>query len=60
MSKLIEIFKFFFPVFKSQHDIEEAFLSESTEIYDLERRMRLNDNAARYGACGLVYGTMMR
>jgi hypothetical protein len=56
----MEIFKSFFPDFKSQHDIEEAFLSESTDVYDLERRMRLIDNAARDGARGLVYGTMMR
>lgn len=59
MSILIEIFKSFFPDFKSQHDIEEGFLSESTDVYDLERRMRLIDNAARDGARGLVYGTMM-
>lgn len=59
MSKLIEIIKSFLPAFKSQHDIEEAFLSESIDVCDLERRMRLIDSDARDAARGLVYGTMM-
>lgn len=59
MSKLIEIIKSLVPGFKSQHDIEEAFLSESADACDLERRMRLLDSDARQAACGLVYGTIM-
>lgn len=59
MSKLIELIKAFIPGFKSQHDIEEAFLSESSDACDLERRMRLIDHDARDSARGLVFGTMM-
>jgi hypothetical protein len=59
MSKLIEIIKSFLPAFKSQHDMEEAFLSEASDVSDLERRMRLIDSDARESASGLVYGTMM-
>lgn len=59
MSRLIELIKSLLPVFKSQHDIEEAFLSEACDVSDLERRMRLIDNDARKGARGLLYGTMM-
>jgi hypothetical protein len=59
MSKLIEIIKSFLPAFKSQHDIDEAFLSESSDACDLERRMRLIDNAARDSARSLVFGNLM-
>lgn len=59
MSNLIEIIKSFLPAFKSQHDIEEAFLSEASDVCDLERRMRLIDSDAREAARSLVYGTMM-
>ncbi len=59
MSKLIEIITSFIPVFKSQHDVEEAFLSEAADASDLERRMRLIDRDAREAARGLVYGTLM-
>ncbi|PKO62422.1 MAG: DUF3563 domain-containing protein [Betaproteobacteria bacterium HGW-Betaproteobacteria-18] len=59
MSKLIELIKAFMPGFKSQHDIDEAFLAESSDACDLERRMRLLDSDARDSAHGLVFGTMM-
>ncbi len=59
MSNLIEIIKSFLPAFKSQHDMEEAFLSEASDVSDLERRMRLLDSDAREATRGLVYGTMM-
>ncbi len=59
MSKLIELIKALIPGFKSQHDIEESFLSESTDACDLERRMRLLDSRARDDARSLAFGTMM-
>ncbi len=59
MSKLIELIKAFIPGFKSQHDIEVAFLAESSDVCDLERRMRLIDSDTRDGARGLLFGTMM-
>jgi len=59
MSKLIELIKAFIPGFKTQHEIEEAFLSEATDACDLERRMRLMDRDARDSARGLVFGNQM-
>ena len=59
MSTLIGFIKSFFPAFKSQHDLEEAFLSEASDVCDLERRMRVIDSDAHEAARGLVYGTLM-
>jgi hypothetical protein len=59
MSKLIELIKAFIPGFKTQHEIDEAFLSESSDACDLERRMRLMDRDARDSARGLVFGNQM-
>jgi hypothetical protein len=56
---LIDLIKSLFPAFKSQHDIEEAFLSEASDVCDLERRMRLIDSDTRAGSRGLIYGTQM-
>ncbi|PIY28305.1 MAG: DUF3563 domain-containing protein [Comamonadaceae bacterium CG_4_9_14_3_um_filter_60_33] len=59
MSKLTELIKALIPGFKSQHDMNEAFLSESTDVSDLERRMRLLDGDAQDRSRTLVFGTMM-
>lgn len=59
MSKLIKLIKAFIPGFRSQHDIDEAFLSGSSDVCDLERRMRLLDSDARDNAHSLAFGTMM-
>ena len=59
MSKLIELIKAFIPGFKTQHEIDEAFLSGSSDTCDLERRMRLMDQDARESARGLVFGNLM-
>lgn len=51
MFALIEIIKSFFSGFiKSQHDLDETFLSESADRYDLERRLRLIDRDGLAGA----------
>lgn len=39
MSKLVQLIKALAPNFKSQKDTEDAYLSKSTDVYDLERRM---------------------
>jgi hypothetical protein len=39
MSKLIEILKALKPCFATQRDLDEAYLAQSADIYDLERRM---------------------
>jgi Protein of unknown function (DUF3563) len=59
MFALIEIIKSFFAGFvKSQYDIDEAFLSESADRFDLERRQRMIDRdglsgARHFGSCHL-------
>lgn len=59
MSKTIELIKAFFLGFKSQRDTEAAFLAESADVCDLERRLRLIDSDRRDGARGLLFGTQM-
>jgi predicted transcriptional regulator len=59
MSKLMELIKALIPGFKTQHEIDEAFLSESSDACDLQRRMRLMDKDARDSARGLVFGNLM-
>lgn len=59
MSRLMEIIKSLLPAFKSRHDIEEAFLSDASDVSDLERRMRLIDSDTRAGSRGLIYGNQM-
>lgn len=59
MSKLIELIKALTPHFKCQQDLDEAYLCESIDVFDLERRMRLVDVATRDKARNLMFGTMM-
>lgn len=59
MSNLIELIKALIPSFKSQQDLDEAYLCGSADVVDLERRMRLVDIAARDNARSLMFGTMM-
>ena len=57
------LFHFFIKLFsvRSQQDQDEAYLAQSTDIYDLERRMRQLDSrhydARRHGG---TYGLFMR
>lgn len=39
MSKFIRLIKALAVSFKSQKDLDDAYLSASTDVYDLERRM---------------------
>ena len=50
MSKLIELIKAYLPKLRSQKDREDAYLIESVDIYDLERRMQEIDSRAN-GFC---------
>ena len=59
MSKLIERIKALIPIIKSQKDLDDAYLSQSADVYDLERRMRQIDAASRDTARSLIFGTMM-
>lgn len=57
------VFRFFKQLFSvpSQREQDEAYLSQATDIYDLERRMRQIDrrgyDAQRHGG---TYGLFMR
>lgn len=59
MSHLIELIKALIPNLKSQSGLDEAYLCESADVVDLERRMRRVDVAARNNAPSLMFGTMM-
>jgi hypothetical protein len=59
MSTLIEFIKTLIPHLQSQKEQEEAYLAESSDVYDLERRMREIDTATRNNAQNLVFGTLM-
>jgi hypothetical protein len=43
MSNLTELIKALLPSFKSQTDLDNAYLCESINVFDLERRMRAID-----------------
>jgi len=43
------------PNIKSQKDFDDAYLSESADIYDLERRMCKIDQRCSNASRGLVY-----
>ena len=40
MSQLLELIKALVPKLRSQKEIDEAYLNESFDIYEVERRMR--------------------
>jgi hypothetical protein len=56
MSNLMEFIKALFPVWQSQRDLDEAYLAESTDVYDLERRMRDLDSDSRQNGKHLTFG----
>ncbi len=59
MSTLLAFIKALVPGFQSQKTLDEAYLAESADVYDLERRMRELDLAARNKAQNMVFGNMM-
>jgi hypothetical protein len=56
MTKLLQLLKSLLPVVKSQQEQDEAYLADSIDIYDLERRMREIDQRGRSSASALVFG----
>ena len=59
MSTLIERIKALIPRIQSQKDRDEAYLCQSENMFDLERRMKDIDRNARNQARSLISGTMM-
>ena len=48
------------PSFKSQREVDEDYLAQSSDIYDLERRMREIDRRSREGAAPQAFGFGVR
>lgn len=59
MSTLIALIKALNFHFKSQRELDEAYLCRSVDVFDLERRMRLVDAASRVTARSLIFGNKM-
>ena len=60
MSKLFQLIQALLPRFESQAERDEAYLNQSVDIYDLERRMREIDGRAATIATGLRLGLVLR
>lgn len=54
--KLTQLIVSLMPNIKSQKDFDDAYLSDSADIYDLERRMREIDRRSSSASLGLAYG----
>lgn len=59
MSKLTELFQAILPRIETQAERNEAYLNESVDIYDLERRMREVDFRTTTVASGLRQGLVL-
>jgi hypothetical protein len=60
MSKLFELIKALMPRIEPQHLRDEAYLAESVDIYDLERRMREIDQRGRNASQDLIFSLGLR
>jgi hypothetical protein len=56
MTKLLQVLKSLLPAVESQQEQDEAYLADSVDIYDLERRMREIDQRGRLSASALIFG----
>ena len=56
MSMVTRLIKALKPHIRSQKDLDNAYLSESTDACDLERRMREIDKRSQKPSRGLAYG----
>jgi hypothetical protein len=55
MSRLLDFIKALIPKLEPQHVLDEAYLAESVDIYDLERRMRELEQRSRNASQGLAF-----
>lgn len=56
MSTLYALIKALIPHIPTQQEREEAYLAESVDAQDLERRLREIDHRGQAQGCGLVFG----
>ena len=54
--QLIQLIKTLTPHIKTQKDLDEAYLSNSADVYDLERRMRVIDQRSCRPSRGPQHG----
>jgi hypothetical protein len=55
MSRLLDFIKALIPRIEPQHVLDEAYLAQSVDIYDLERRMRELEQRSRKASQGLTW-----
>ncbi len=60
MTPILQFLKSLLPVVESQRDRDEAYLAESVDIHDLERRMRSIDERGRNRNGGIALGLYAR
>jgi hypothetical protein len=60
MRKLLDLVKELIPSVDSQHVRDEAYLAESVDIYDLERRMLEIDRRSRNSSHDLTFSLGLR
>lgn len=60
MNTILTLLKSLLPSIESQAERDEAFLAESVDIHDLERRMRTIDERGRNRANGITFGLYAR
>ena len=60
MSKLFGLIEAILPEIEPQRARDEAYLAESVDIYDLERRMREIDQRGRTAANDLTFSLGLR
>ena len=60
MSRLLGLIEAILPEIEPQQARDQAYLAESVDIYDLERRMREIDQRGRSAANGLNFSLGLR
>ena len=60
VSKLLSLFQAILPEIEPQQARDQAYLAESVDIYDLERRMREIDQRGRSAANDLTFSLGLR
>lgn len=60
MNTILTFLKSLLPVIESQQERDEAYLAESVDILDLERRMRSIDERGRNRMGGITFGLYAR
>jgi len=60
MSSFLNLIESLFFGAPPQRDVDEAYLADSVDMYDLERRMREIDQRGRSPAYGVMLGLYVR